>query len=162
MIETGKIPPPKRGGDEDLDDDLDAQLEQYIREVWNYYDPKNVGSINKGKAIQFFKDAMALFAARKAMKTKDLLKPGVSMNAALEDSFRQMDTSATGSISFKQFEEFVGSYTLDEALALITGNNLPTDISTSIQLADYSHLASSSDEPKKAQIEYRDYGALEN
>lgn len=165
LIASGKIPQSamNAGGDVDLDDDLDSRIDACIKEVWAYYDPKMVGSINKSKAITFFKDALDLFALRRQAKTSDLLKPGVSMSKALEESFRQMDTSGTGVITFSQFEEFINTYDLEEALALITGQGVSPDISTSsAQMADYSGLAAASGEGQKAQIQYRDYGNLED
>src|SRR3989338_7450782 len=67
LVASGKIPASalSSGGDEDLDDDLDSRIDACIKEVWLYYDPKNVGSINKSKAITFFKDALDLFALRR-------------------------------------------------------------------------------------------------
>jgi hypothetical protein len=73
-----------------------------------------------------------------------------------------MDTANTGVITFSQFEEFINTYDLEEALALITGQACVPDITTSgTQLADYSGL-DGHQEGQKAQIQYRDYGNLED
>jgi EF hand len=119
-----------------------------------------VGSISKSKAKEFFKDALDLFALRRMVKPKDLLAPGVSMGRALEESFKQLDKNGTGTITFAEFEEFINEADLEEALALITGNNCPVEIRTdAVQLVDNSHLAPVLDSAK-AEIVYRDYDSL--
>jgi hypothetical protein len=36
-----------------------------VKEVWEFYDKKHVGVIDKKQAEQFFKDALELFALRR-------------------------------------------------------------------------------------------------
>lgn len=161
MITEGKIPAPQ-AGDEDLDDDLDAQIDAHVKEVWAYYDKKNLGKIKKDKAKTFFKDALDLFAFRRHCKPNELLGPGVSLGKALDEAVAQIGRTEPGWVYFKEFEQFVNTNDLEEALQLITGQTGPRSVSgTSGLLVDYSNLAEEANQAK-AQIQYRDYGGLED
>jgi hypothetical protein len=47
------------------------------REIWQFYDPKNLGSINKKAAEKFLKDCFQLYSLRKRCKApKEALGPG--------------------------------------------------------------------------------------
>merc|ERR1712000_498178 len=82
-IRKGEIPPKTDDDEEDLDGDMDAVIDDCIRQVWQYYDPKGVGFLNKKQTQQFFKDALNLVALRK------------------------INTSNDGRVTFEQFEEFI-------------------------------------------------------
>jgi len=140
-IEKGIIPPPPNADEEDVDDDEDAKIDQYIKEVWGYYDKKAEGFVGKKQAQQFFKDALEIFAVRKNCKVKDLLR-GNSLDKALEQSFRRLDKNNLGRIDFATFEEFINECDLDEALNLITGETGPIVIRTdNVELVDTTAIA---------------------
>jgi hypothetical protein len=155
-IQKGEIPAPNTD-EEDVDDDEDEKIDRAIQEVWNYYDKKNQGFITKKVAQQFFKDALELFALRKGCKSKDLLG-AKSLGSALEESYRRMDSSGTGQVTFKVFEEFINENDIDEALAIITGSTEPIEISTSqVQMVDTSTIVATKKGADLSKIEYRDY-----
>merc|ERR1711879_511586 len=144
---------------EDLPEDEDEKIDSAIKEVWNYYDKKQVGFLNKKQGLQFFKDALELMALRRGVKTKDLLAPGVALNSALNQCFEKMDKTNSQRIDYAAFEEFINENDIDEALQFVTGNTGPVTISTSsVQMADNSSLPTNSKtEVSLANIEYRDY-----
>jgi len=157
-IEKGEIPP-QNNDEEDLDEDLDEKIDNAIKEVWAYYDKKNVGHITKKQMQQFFKDALELFALRRGCKSKDLMGPGVSLSSALEQSYKRIDSANTGRVDFKMFEDFINENDLEEALAMLTGNTGPVDIKTSnVQMVDTSTIEKKdANSGKLANITYRDY-----
>ena len=159
-IKKGEIPAKNPDDEEDLDEDEDEKIDKCIREVFNYYDPKLVGFWSKKQTQQFFKDALALIALRKNCKTKDLLPPGKNMDRVLEEAFTKLAAGGK-EVRFEKFEEFINENDLADALSAITGNEEPIEIKKNVQLVDVSQLPSSSG-PVKGQIQYRDYGALED
>lgn len=160
-IKKGEIPPPSNDDEEDLDDNMDEVIDGCIREVWNYYDPKGVGAINKKQTQQFFKDALGLVALRKQCKVKDLFQ-GRNQSSALDAAFKKVNTSGDGKVTFDQFEEFINMCELDEAISFLTGAEGEVTINTSnVQMVDNSALPAGGG-PVKGKIEYRDYGALED
>jgi len=160
-IKKGEIPPQVQADDEeDLDGNMDEVIDNCIREVWQYYDPKGLGSLNKKQTQQFFKDALNLVALRKNVKSKDLFQ-GRKEGAALDEAFRQVNTSGDGRVTFEQFEEFINAYDLDEAVDFLTGGNSEHQINTNVQMVDNSSLPSGGG-PVKGKIEYRDYSTLED
>ena len=159
-IQKGEIPARDPDEEEDLDENMDEIIDGCIREVWQYYDPKAVGFLNKKQTQQFFKDALNLVALRKNCKVKDLFA-GRKEGAAMDEAFRKVNTSNDGKVNFEQFEEFINMCELDEAVAFLTGGNAETQIDTSkVELVDNSQLPSGGG-PVKGKIEYRDYSALE-
>eukprot|EP01023_Acetabularia_acetabulum_P038726 TRINITY_DN37091_c0_g1_i1.p2 TRINITY_DN37091_c0_g1~~TRINITY_DN37091_c0_g1_i1.p2 ORF type:complete len:218 (-),score=44.65 TRINITY_DN37091_c0_g1_i1:25-654(-) len=159
-IRKGDIPPPSNDDEEDLDGDMDAVIDDCIRQVWQYYDPKSVGYISKKQTQQFFKDALNLVALRKMCKVKDLFQ-GRKEGAALDEAFRKINTSGDGRVTFEQFEEFINMCELDEAVQFVTGAGGEVQIDTNVQMVDNSDLPSGGG-PVKGKIEYRDYSALED
>merc|ERR1712137_583939 len=131
-IKKGEIPPQVQADEEDVDGNMDEVIDNCIREVWQYYDPKGMGSLNKKQTQQFFKDALNLVALRKMCKSKDLFQ-GRKEGAAL-----------------------------DEAVDFLTGGNSEHQIDTHrVEMVDNSELPSGGG-PVKGKIEYRDYGALQD
>ena len=51
-------PPIRIVQEENLDGDMDTIVDNAIREVWNFYDPKGLGYMDKKKVKQFFNDAV--------------------------------------------------------------------------------------------------------
>jgi len=94
-------------------------------------------------------------------KTKDLFPPGSSEGKALDAAFKSMNTTGDGRVTFDQFEEFINSYDLDEAVAVVTGSGQDFQIDTKVQMVDNSSLPTAGG-VVKGHIEYRDYSALED
>ena|SRR3990167_4254169 len=159
-IKKGLIPPKPADDEEDLDADMDEIIDNCIREVWTHYDPKGVGFLNKKQTQKFFQDALDLVALRKGVKEKDLFQ-GRPKGPAFEAAFKKVNTSADGKVNFEQFEEFINSYDLDEAVALVTGGDTEVSIDTKVQMVDNSSLPAGGG-PVKGKIQYRDYSALED
>jgi len=157
-IKKGNIPPKAAQEEEDLDEDLDAIIDEHIKTVWGYYDKKNQGSIDKKTAQQFFKDALGIHALRVGQKPKDLLAPGQNMGKALDAAFRQLDTQGTGRVDYKQFEEYISANDLEEALGVITGNTGGVQISmTGLAMVDVDSIGPGG-QVQAGHIEFRDYG----
>ncbi len=76
-MKKGTIKPPAATDEVDVDEDLDSKVDQMAKEIWQYYDPKGTGNINKKAAQKFLKDCFQLYSLRKRCKApKDALAPG--------------------------------------------------------------------------------------
>ncbi len=79
-MKKGTIKPPTVNDELDVDEDLDAKVDQMAKEIWEYYDPKGLGIVKKPAIQKFFQDCLELYAARKHCKApKDALGPNVIM-----------------------------------------------------------------------------------
>eukprot|EP01114_Cavostelium_apophysatum_P000659 TRINITY_DN105_c0_g1_i1.p1 TRINITY_DN105_c0_g1~~TRINITY_DN105_c0_g1_i1.p1 ORF type:complete len:190 (+),score=51.69 TRINITY_DN105_c0_g1_i1:119-688(+) len=156
-IEKGTIKPFQRD-EKDVDGDMDDYIDKVIREVWNFYDPKGTNMIPKALVQKFFKDALEIYAMRKGAKSsKEVLGPGVKYNDALTECVGKM--TQTGQCSFKDFEEFLNCYDLEEALGPFLGIREVT-INNRVEFVNVDQFKEQAAQPKKVQ--YRDYSGLEN
>jgi len=150
------IPRPSAGGEEDLDDDMDSQIDKYIKEVWSYYDKKNKGFLTKGESETFFKDALEVMALRKGRKVKELLPPNVSQGQAITQTFAKL-AKGSNQVDYSAFEEFVNMSDLDEALGIFTGQTGPIDVKTNVDFVDTAKLSADAKKESGLKPVYRDY-----
>jgi len=158
-IAKGKIQPDDPNAEKELDGDMDERLDKSIREVWTYYDPKGTGIMKKDAIKKFFKDGLEIYALRKGAKSsKDIIAPGVDSGAAMEKAISQM--TQTGQVTFKEFEDFLNCYELEEALGpWLNIREVKVD-TNKVQFVDTSQFKNQSAQPKK--VVYRDYSALQD
>ena len=155
-IAKGKIKADIPEDEEALDPDLDSSIDKYVREAWQYYDKKNQGFIEKKVALQFFKDSLELYAIRRTQKSKDILAEGVNLNKALEESYLKMSRNGEKQVNYNEFEDFINTYDIDEALgSMLNKNGVDIDINR-VQFVDVSQMTGQArkDGPKPV---YRDY-----
>jgi hypothetical protein len=155
-IAKGKIKADIPEDEEALDPDLDSSIDKYVREAWQYYDKKNQGFIEKKVALQFFKDSLELYAIRRGQKVKDVLAEGVNMSKALEESYLKMSKNGDKQANYNDFEDFINTYDIDEALgSMLNKNGVDIDINR-VQFVDVSQMTGQArkDGPKPV---YRDY-----
>jgi hypothetical protein len=155
-IAKGKIKPDPIEDEQAVDGDNDTHIDKYVKEVWSYYDRKNQGQIEKRVALQFFKDSLELYALRKGMKVKDVLAQGVNMSKALEESYTKMSKTQGKTVSFQEFEDFVCTYDIDEALgAFLNKPSIDIDLSR-VQFVDVSQFTAANKREGPKPV-YRDY-----
>jgi hypothetical protein len=159
-LKKGTIKPPTASDELDIDEDLEPKIDQMAREIWQFYDPKNLGSINKKAAEKFIKDCFQLYSLRKRCKApKEALGPGVDMSKATAAAYAMLDPSNTGMVSEKQFIEFINECDLDEIVGPYTGQTGPKDINSRLpqsMMFDPSTLPKDSS-VKVGEIKFRDY-----
>ncbi|XP_049848704.1 uncharacterized protein LOC126316455 [Schistocerca gregaria] len=108
--------------EEPIDGDLDAVIDSAIKEVWCTYDPKGTGLMDKKAAEKFFKDALQVYAIRQGGKTeKDAIPKGVNSSDAMKQSIAILNKKGTGRTSQQEFEDFVRTYDIEEALGHFLG-----------------------------------------
>eukprot|EP01098_Paradermamoeba_levis_P006926 TRINITY_DN2874_c0_g1_i1.p1 TRINITY_DN2874_c0_g1~~TRINITY_DN2874_c0_g1_i1.p1 ORF type:complete len:194 (+),score=56.04 TRINITY_DN2874_c0_g1_i1:110-691(+) len=158
-IKKGLVKPPDPSDVQDLDDDLDAKIDASIKEVWSYYDKKNVGFLDKKQTHQFINDALEVFALRKNRKVKELFPPGGSVSKALDEGFKAFDRKNTGRVTFADFEEFINENDADEVLAIWTGNTGPLEVKQldPSKLVDPKAMAAESQKTTPGHIQLRNY-----
>jgi len=157
-IEKGKLKPEDPNAVKDLDGDMDERIDKVIREVWTYYDPKGTGVLPKKIVERFFKDSLELYSLRMGKKSsKEVLAPGVNMSQAMQTAVANMTN--TSQATFKQFEDFLNCYDLEEALGPFL-NVREITVRQNVQFIDNSQLVQEANQPKK--VVYRDYGALQD
>jgi len=140
--------------DQSVDDDMDEKIDRAIKEVWTYYDPKNTGVIPKKIVEKFIKDSLELYALRMGKKSsKEIIAPGINYGQAMESSIGKV--SSTGQATFKQFEDFLNLYDIDEALGAFLNIQEVAVSASKVQFVDTSQFASSTSQVKKPV--YRDY-----
>jgi len=133
---------------------MDDKIDRAIKDVWAHYDPKGTGVIPKKMVDKFFKDSLELYALRVGKKSsKDVVAPGVNYGAAMDASIAKVTT--TGQATFKQFEDFLNCYDIDEALGSFLNINSVAVSASKVQFVDTSQFKSQSQQPKK--VVYRDY-----
>jgi hypothetical protein len=69
---------------------------------------------------------------RKGRKAKELVNPSLGMSKALDQAVDALDRDRTGRVTFNEFQEFVNSSDLEEAMALITGVTGPRDVAAAV------------------------------
>jgi len=143
-------------GDEHyVDGDMDAIVDKVIKSVWEYYDHKQKGFLDKKTGTQFFKDGFEVYALRKGVKAKEALGQGINMKKALDISFQKMNTSKTGKITYQEFEEFLNCYDIEEAMEPFTGlQGVAVDLSR-VQMVDTAQFKGQKKEGPK--LVYRNY-----
>jgi len=152
-IRKGTIKADDPNAEKDLDGDMDERIDQCIKEVWSYYDPKGTGILPKKILERFFKDALEIYALRCGRKSsKEVMSPNVKYGEAMETAVRKV--TATNQASFKQFEDFINCYDLEEALGSFLGVS-DIAISNTVQWVDTAQIAKDGSGPKKPV--YRDY-----
>mmetsp|Transcript_27541 Transcript_27541/g.38855 ORF Transcript_27541/g.38855 Transcript_27541/m.38855 type:complete len:192 (+) Transcript_27541:74-649(+) len=157
-IQKGTIKPQDPNADKYLDDDMDEKIDKVIREVWAYYDPKGTGVLPKKIIEKFFSDALELYALRMGRKgAKEVIAPGVNYSQAMAESVGKMTNTVQA--TFKQFEDFINCYDLEEGLGSFLGVR-ETTIKQNVQFVDNSQLAAQQQASKKPV--YRDYSVLQN
>eukprot|EP01121_Diplochlamys_sp_Union-15-3_P022119 TRINITY_DN931_c0_g2_i3.p1 TRINITY_DN931_c0_g2~~TRINITY_DN931_c0_g2_i3.p1 ORF type:complete len:225 (-),score=67.14 TRINITY_DN931_c0_g2_i3:37-636(-) len=139
-----------------VDGDLDAVVDRVIKSVWEYYDRKQKGFLDKKRGERFFKDGLEVYALRKGLKGgKEALGQGVNMKKALEDSFKKMNVSGSGKIVFQEFEEFLNCYDIEEAMQPFTGGSGVSIDPSKVKFVDTSQFrGQKKDGPK---LVYRNY-----
>jgi len=151
-INKGNIKPFHRD-EKDVDGDMDDYIDKVIKEVWNFYDPKGTGIIPKALVSKFFKDALEVYALRMGRKNgKEVMGQGVNYNNALTECVGKMTQS--GQCTFKEFEDFLNCYDLDEALGPFLGIR-EISINNKVQFVDVNQFKEQAAAPKK--VVYRDY-----
>jgi len=157
-FEKGTLRPQDPNKPVELDGDMDEYIDQVIREVWNHYDPKATGIMKKGTIEKFFKDSLDLYALRLGRKSsKEVMAPGVRMSDAMAQSVAKV--TQTGQATFKEFEDFLNCYDLEEALGAFL-NISEVTVNNNVQFVDTEQMADQARGPKKPV--YRDYSALQN
>jgi len=119
-IKKGTIKIPAKSDETDVDEDLDAKVAGAVAEVWGYYDPKNLGSIPKKQCQKFFTDGLELYAIRKGIPSAKVIGQGVNKGKALDDCYARM-SGTNPNTSRQQFESYIYTYDLDEALGPLLG-----------------------------------------
>ena len=102
--------------------DEDEAIDKYMDEVWKLYDVKEQRFLPKKVAMQFFKDALAIFAMRKGQKPKDLLgdkKEKDCLNTAYSNLAKNPDR-----LTYEEFRDFVNMADLNDMLNLLTGKGI--------------------------------------
>lgn len=157
-INAGWNPPPRL--EPGIDENLDKVIDACIKEVWDAYDPKKLGYMDKKSSTKFFNDSLEIFAARKGVKVKELLGPGVNKGKVIQGVIDRLG-SGTGNIQYKAFEAFVNEADLSEALALFTGQEGPTEVKSRLDQSKMFDPNSVKREARAAgsgaEIKFRDY-----
>lgn len=158
-VRKGNIRAPTTSDVVDVDEDLDSKLLSAVSEVWSFYDPKGVGTINKKQTLKFFEDSLDLYALRKGVKEKDVMGQGINKKKALDDCFNLM--SGNGQmVSKQQFEAYIHCNDLEEALAPLTGRTGGQDIKSRLpqnMMFDPNTLPKEATGVDMTNIQYRDY-----
>jgi hypothetical protein len=159
-IKKGTIKPPTVAELVDVDEDLDAKIDQIAKEVWQYYDPKGLGSIQKKAACKFLQDCFQLYSLRKRCKApKEALGPGISMSQGQEGAYKMLDPSNKGTVTEREFVDFINECDLEEVIGCFTGATGPRDIPSRLpqnMMFDPSTLPKDAG-VKVGEIKYRDY-----
>jgi len=160
-IKKGKIKPPTATDEVDVDEDQDSKIDAQVQEIWSYYDPKGLGTIQRKQVTQFFKDCFTLHCLRKRQKEKEALGAGVTMKVALENATRMLDPSNTGVVSKQTFIDFLNEVDLVELLGPFTGQTGPRSITSRLpqnMLFDPSTLPrDAGGKVNLGEVKYRDY-----
>jgi len=164
-LKKGTIKPPTASDEVDIDENLDAKIDQIATDIWQFYDAKGLGSINKKTTEKFLKDCFQLYSLRKRCKSpKEALGPGVEMSKATAAAYAMLDPSNTGTVSQKQFLDFISECDLDEIVGPYTGQVGPKDINSRLpasMMFDPSTLPKDTG-VRVGEIKFRDYNqALE-
>jgi len=157
-IEKGTIVP-RNTSEKELDGDMDEYIDKLIREIWTFYDPKNTGMMPRKVIEKFFKDSLDLYALRQGRKKgQEVMAPGIKFGQAMQTSVAKVTSNEKG-CSFKEFEDFINCYELDEALGAFLGIG-EVAVAHNVQFVDTSVFKEDASKPKAVQ--YRDYSVLEN
>eukprot|EP01089_Gocevia_fonbrunei_P010731 TRINITY_DN236_c0_g1_i1.p1 TRINITY_DN236_c0_g1~~TRINITY_DN236_c0_g1_i1.p1 ORF type:complete len:198 (+),score=49.18 TRINITY_DN236_c0_g1_i1:872-1465(+) len=158
-IKKGTVRLPTKSDEVDVDEDIDSKLVGCVSEVWSFYDQKNTGAVEKKAGVQFFKDALELYATRKGQKPRDVAGQGVNLNRAIDECYNKMSGNQPR-VTKQQFENYIYCHDLDEALAPCFGQSgltiqsrLPTNM-----MFDPNTLPKEATSVDMTQIKYRDYG----
>eukprot|EP01128_Nolandella_sp_AFSM9_P000878 TRINITY_DN11002_c0_g1_i1.p1 TRINITY_DN11002_c0_g1~~TRINITY_DN11002_c0_g1_i1.p1 ORF type:complete len:192 (+),score=63.27 TRINITY_DN11002_c0_g1_i1:877-1452(+) len=136
--------------EEALDGDLDADIQRVVHKVWEVYDVKKLGNINKKQATQFFMDTFNLYCMRSNRKPKEVCK---DPKKAAAMSVQML--SSNPSIQYAEFEQFVFCYDMQEALKhFVGGQGIDINIEA-VQKVDTNQFANAQAEQPK--LVYRDY-----
>jgi len=155
----GKLKEPKKPDPSGGDDDMDARIDEVIKDIFAYYDPKNTGILKKDVLKKFFADSLELYALRKHLKSsKEVIAPNVKYDAAMSESIQKITQNEQGATQ-KEFEDFLNLYDLDEALGSFTGRS-EVEVKADVKFVDSSQFVAASSAPQK--IKYRDYSAVDN
>jgi len=158
-MKKGTIRKPTPSDAVDVDEDLDSKLLAAVAEVWSFYDPKGVGTIQKKMALKFFEDALDLYAFRKGVKEKEVMGQGVSKKKALDDCFNLMSGNGQA-VSKQQFEAYIHCNDLEEAMAPLTGRAGGLEIRSRLPpnlMFDPNTLPKEASGVDMTNIQYRDY-----
>eukprot|EP01130_Rhizamoeba_saxonica_P006589 TRINITY_DN2624_c0_g2_i1.p1 TRINITY_DN2624_c0_g2~~TRINITY_DN2624_c0_g2_i1.p1 ORF type:complete len:205 (-),score=44.58 TRINITY_DN2624_c0_g2_i1:66-656(-) len=138
-----------------VDGDMDADIDRCIQKIFQIYDRKGTGSINKKLGSQFFVDCLELYALRKGQKKgKDCLGPSVNMKKATEECW-QLLSNGGSMVNLQQFTEFLNCYDIDEALHPFLGSGNTQTINISVEYVNCeAFVGQARDGPK---LVYRDY-----
>jgi len=157
-IEKGTIVP-RNNSEKELDGDMDEYIDKLIREIWQFYDPKNIGIMPRKIMEKFFKDSLDLYALRQGRKKgSEVMPEGVKFGEAMRASFAKVTSNEKG-CTFQEFENFINCYDLEEALGSFL-NISEIKVQSNVQFVDTSVFKAEAEKPKAVQ--YRDYSALEN
>jgi len=105
---------------EDYEDE-DEAIDQSLDIVWAEYDKKGEKHISKKVALQFFKDAMTLFAFRKGKEPKHIFaEKGVKEKDAYEKAFSTLSKDGK-TVTYDSFKEFANMADLSDVLQLLCG-----------------------------------------
>eukprot|EP01115_Flamella_aegyptia_P013140 TRINITY_DN685_c0_g1_i1.p2 TRINITY_DN685_c0_g1~~TRINITY_DN685_c0_g1_i1.p2 ORF type:complete len:101 (-),score=44.32 TRINITY_DN685_c0_g1_i1:36-338(-) len=96
--------------------------------------------------------------AKAKKSSKEVIPPGVNFNQAMDESLAKVTNGETA--TFKQFEDFLNCYDIDEALGSFLGVREVSVTNSKVQFVDTSQFASQSQQVKKPV--YRDYSVLQN
>eukprot|EP01118_Nematostelium_gracile_P013358 TRINITY_DN5028_c0_g1_i1.p1 TRINITY_DN5028_c0_g1~~TRINITY_DN5028_c0_g1_i1.p1 ORF type:complete len:190 (-),score=59.49 TRINITY_DN5028_c0_g1_i1:65-634(-) len=149
---------PRQNSEQNLDGDLDEFIDKTVREIWQFYDPKNTNMMPKKVMKKFISDCLELYALRKGFKkSAEVIAPGVNKSQAMEASIAKITNNPT--CTYQEFENFISCYDLDEALGAFL-NVSQINVNSQVQYVDTSVFKEQAAKPKAVQ--YRDYSALEN
>mmetsp|Transcript_27343 Transcript_27343/g.30456 ORF Transcript_27343/g.30456 Transcript_27343/m.30456 type:complete len:200 (+) Transcript_27343:33-632(+) len=154
----GKPPPvdPNAGDEQPVDGNQDALIDKCVRAIWETYDPKNHGFLDKKIGTKFFIDAFEIYAYRKGQKPKEALPPGNNMKKAAETCFTKMNKSGNQKITFQEFEEYINVYELDEALEPFTNQS---GVNIDVERVDFVNVEQFRGQKKDGpKLVYRNYG----
>jgi len=138
--------------EEAVDGDLDSEIERCVKKVWAVYDKKNQGALPKKIVEQFFRDTLELYAIRSQKKLKDIVKG--DNKKAMAASIAKMSSNGSGNVTYQEFEQFVFTYDVDEALEAFFQQQ-GMDIDPQVQFVDVSMFTNQNREGPK--LVYRDY-----
>eukprot|EP01120_Amphizonella_sp_Union-15-10_P012146 TRINITY_DN5350_c0_g1_i1.p1 TRINITY_DN5350_c0_g1~~TRINITY_DN5350_c0_g1_i1.p1 ORF type:complete len:198 (-),score=51.33 TRINITY_DN5350_c0_g1_i1:112-705(-) len=141
--------------EEPIDGDMDSVIDRVVKSVWEYYDPKQKGFLDKKRGEQFFKDGFEVYALRKGQKSKEALGPGIKLGSALQQCFQTMNKSGNGKITYEEFVEYLNCYDIEEAMAPFTGQQAVTIDTTKVPMVDTSQFKGQKKEGPK--LVYRNY-----
>ena len=99
-----------------------------------------------------------MYALRLGRKgAKEVIAPGVNYGQAMEESIAKVTNGETA--TFKQFEDFLNCYDIDEALGSFIGVR-EVQVQNKVQFVDTNQFSQQAQQVKKPV--YRDYSVLQN